>query len=283
MRTAFYDAIDGSYCTYSAYGETGDCSDAACRDPAYPNRFGFGGALQCGVYEPTNVISISYGGGESDLPPYYLQRQCSEIMKLGLQGTTVVISSGDYGVGGFPGDGGDPTGCPGGLFNPQDDATCPYVLAVGSTQFDPYDTPGVPACKLNEVATSRFPSGGGFSNVFPTAEWQKTAVQTYLGSVELPFSGYANFTGNLSDITSGVFNLNGRGYPDVSAIGDRFVTAYDNDLYLVGGTSLATPVWAAIITRINEERLSVGKGPVGFINPTLVTIISLSNAKSRRR
>ncbi|KAH8883036.1 alkaline serine protease [Thozetella sp. PMI_491] len=265
----FYDAIDGSYCTYSAYGETGDCTDAACKDPVYPDKYGYTGERQCGVYEPTNVISISYGGGESDMPAYYLERQCSEIMKLGLQGTTVVISSGDYGVGGFPGDGGYASGCPGDIFYPQDDATCPYVLAVGSTQFDPYTTAGAPACKLNEVATSRFPSGGGFSNYFARAEWQNDAVQTYLDTADLPFTGYTNWTGNFSDITSGVFNINGRGYPDVSAIGDRFVTAYDDNLYLVGGTSLAAPVWAAIITRLNEERIAIGKGPVGFINPTL--------------
>lgn len=97
----FFDALDGSYCTYSAYGETGDCTAAECLDPIYPdpNEGGYKGNLQCGVYEPTNVISISYGGGEADLPAYYLERQCNEIMKLGLQGTTVVTSSGDYGVG----------------------------------------------------------------------------------------------------------------------------------------------------------------------------------------
>ncbi|EOO00369.1 putative alkaline serine protease protein [Phaeoacremonium minimum UCRPA7] len=124
------------------------------------------------------------------------------------------------------------------------------------------------SCPLNEVATTSFASGGGFSNVFPTADYQVGAVQAYLSNVTLGFTGYSNFT-NFSDITSGVFNLNGRAYPDVSAIGDRFVTAYDEELYLVGGTSLAAPVWAAIITRINEERLAANKSTVGFINPTL--------------
>lgn len=37
----------------------------------------------------------------------------------------------------------------------------------------------------------------------------------------------------------------------------------------IGGTSASSPVFAAIITRINEERIAVGKGPVGFVNPTL--------------
>lgn len=47
---AFLDAIDGSYCTYSAFGETGDCTVEACLDPAYPdpNPGGYKGQLQCG-------------------------------------------------------------------------------------------------------------------------------------------------------------------------------------------------------------------------------------------
>jgi tripeptidyl-peptidase-1 len=79
----FLDAIDGSYCTYCAYGECGDASI----DPTYPdpNPLGYQGQLQCGVYKPTNVISISYGEQEDDLPTNYQQRQCSEFMKLGLQ------------------------------------------------------------------------------------------------------------------------------------------------------------------------------------------------------
>lgn len=72
----FLDAIDGSYCSYSAFGETGNSP----LDPPYPdpNPGGYKGSLQCGVYKPTNVISVSYGGQEADLPASYQQRQCNE-------------------------------------------------------------------------------------------------------------------------------------------------------------------------------------------------------------
>jgi subtilase family serine protease len=50
------------------------------------------------VYKPTNVISISYGGGEQDLPMSYQRRQCNEFMKLGIMGISVCVASGDYGV-----------------------------------------------------------------------------------------------------------------------------------------------------------------------------------------
>ena len=60
MLVAFLDAIDGSYCTYSAYGETGDCADKACLDPVYPdpNPGGYKGQLQCGVFKPVSKISL---------------------------------------------------------------------------------------------------------------------------------------------------------------------------------------------------------------------------------
>lgn len=35
------------------------------------------------------------------------------------------------------------------------------------------------------------------------------------------------------------------------------------------GTSFAAPIVGAIFNRIIEERLRVGKGPLGFLNPTL--------------
>ncbi|KAH8883530.1 alkaline serine protease [Thozetella sp. PMI_491] len=267
----FFDAIDGSYCTYSAFGETGDCKVEECLDPSYPDSYGYQGTTMCGVYEATNVISISYGGAEADYPPYYVQRQCSEAMKLAMQGTTIVTSSGDDGVASFPGDP-NPTGCEGEdstIFNPSFLATCPYVLAVGSTELDAYTTSNAPKCKWNEVATTQFPSGGGFSNVFPRADYQASAVQGYFDTVEIPFPGYSNTTDLSSNPGSGVYNISGRGYPDVSAVGANYLIVFAQSFGLIGGTSLSAPIWASIVTRINEERLAVNKSPVGFINPTL--------------
>lgn len=44
---------------------------------------------------------------------------------------------------------------------------------------------------------------------------------------------------------------------------------------LIGGTSAATLVFAAILNRINEERIAVGKSTVEFVNPTLVSLPQL--------
>lgn len=57
--TDFLDAIDGSYCTYSAFGETGNCKVEECLDPVYPdpNPGGYKGQLQCGVYKPVSPLA----------------------------------------------------------------------------------------------------------------------------------------------------------------------------------------------------------------------------------
>ncbi|KUI69579.1 Tripeptidyl-peptidase sed1 [Cytospora mali] len=272
----FLDAIDGSYCTYSAYGETGDCDTDECLDPVYPdpNVGGYSGELQCGVYKPTNVISISYAGLEPGLPNYYIQRQCNEWMKLALQGVTTVVSSGDYGVTGFGST--CPTNAAGQeVFIPLFLSTCPYGLSVGSTELDRYNTSGPPRPweRLHEISTTRFQSGGGFSNVFPTPEYQQAAVDAYFDKVgsSLGFEGYNQTVvyGDFSNITSGVFNRGGRGYPDVAAVGDRQVILYGGEWTTVGGTSLSAPVFASVLTLINEKRLAAGKSTVGFVNPVL--------------
>lgn len=86
----------------------------------------------CGTYKPTNVISVSYGGQEADLPAYYQERQCNEFMKLGLQGHSIFYASGDNGVAGPPGDD-SANGCLGKdstIFSPAWPNSCPYLSNV---------------------------------------------------------------------------------------------------------------------------------------------------------
>jgi tripeptidyl-peptidase I len=277
------DAIDGSYCTYSAYGETGDCTTSDCLDPVYPNPHygGYKGSKQCGVYKPTNVISISYVGIEAYLPDAYMKRQCDEWMKLALQGTTVVMAAGDNGVGG---EGSCECECLKGgageaVFEPTFPGNCPYVLSIGSTEWNRFDNTTTPQPweLLHEVASARISSGGGFSNVYPTPDYQKDAVKNYLDKVapSLPFTGYSQFVpdGDFSNVTSGIYNRLGRGFPDVAAVGDRAVLLSGGKWYVVGGTSLSAPVWASVLTLINEDRLAAGKPTVGFVHPVLVRYV----------
>lgn len=288
----FFDAIDGSYCTFSAFGETGDASI----DPKYPdpNPLGFRGQRQCGAYKPTNVISISYGEQEDDLPTNYQQRQCAEVQKLGMQGVTVVIASGDSGVAARGTDDGNADGCLGTgevfskfplpLFpqtitadpaptDPDFPATCPYLTAAGAT----FLPPGASAAKDQEVAVTRFPSGGGFSNIYPRPSYQDTQVNAFFANHNPPYKSYSlsQPTNNPTEAQTagGLYNKAGRGYPDISAVGDNVVVFVNGAPMLIGGTSASAPVFASIINRVNEERIAAGKSTVGFVNPTLVSPI----------
>lgn len=70
---------------------------------------------------------------------------------------------------------------------------------------------------------------------------------------------------------SNVFNNTGkaRAFPDVSSIGLKVATVWLNQTYGVGGTSASAPIFGGIITLLNEERVAVGKKPIGFLYPVM--------------
>lgn len=65
-----------------------------------------------------------------------------------------------------------------------------------------------------------------------------------------------------------------RGYPDISANGANYLVSIGGVYYRVFGTSASSPVFGSIVTLLNDARLALGKKPVGFINPVLVSIYS---------
>ena len=104
----------------------------------------------------------------------------------------------------------------------------------------------VPSCLLLVV-------GGGFSTYNPTPTWQAAAVSAFLKKNKAQ-SGY---------------NPNGRGYPDVSMIGVYYQVIVQGTMASLFGTSASSPVFAAMIGLVNSARAKQGRGPIGFINPTL--------------
>ena len=61
-----------------------------------------------------------------------------------------------------------------------------------------------------------------------------------------------------------MFNSSGRGYPDVSLVGNNFGVWMDMWMP-TDGTSASTPVWAGILTILKSE---LGH-KLGFVNPML--------------
>ncbi|KAF9450674.1 subtilisin-like protein [Macrolepiota fuliginosa MF-IS2] len=196
------------------------------------------------------AISTSYGEAEQTIPEAYARRVCNDIAKLGALGTSVLFSSGDGGVGdGNPNpetqtcltnDGRNVT-----RFMPTFPATCPYSTAVGGTNNVP------------EIAV--FFSGGGFSDYFEQPTYQSHAVQKYLSA--LPKGAY-----------EGLFNKQGRAFPDVAALGRRFRVWWKGNPISVGGTSASAPTFAAVVALLNDVRLAEGKRPLGFLNPWLYSL-----------
>jgi tripeptidyl-peptidase-1 len=67
-----------------------------------------------------------------------------------------------------------------------------------------------------------FASGGGFSNYFPRPTYQADHVPDYIKSLNGQFDG--------------LYNASGRGYPDISAQGYRYVVIWNGTLHGLDGT-----------------------------------------------
>jgi tripeptidyl-peptidase-1 len=103
-----------------------------------------------------------------------------------------------------------------------------------------------------------FTSGGGFSNFFARPSYQDEAVKSYFGK-----------NAPASNPPTNVYNMTGRGFPDVSANGLNIVIIYVGIQATTDGTSASTPIFASVVNLINEHRIGADKSPVGFLNPTL--------------
>ncbi|KAH9036769.1 subtilisin-like protein [Lactarius deliciosus] len=177
------------------------------------------------------TISISYVADERLISVAYATI-------LGVLGVSVLITSGDDGVGK-----GDCVTNDGSVrFYSQFPATCPYVTAVGgTTNHDP------------EIAASI--SGGGFSDHFRRPVYQEQAVTEFLQ--------------RLGNQYQGQYNATSRGIPDISAQALRLPIVLKGRKYLVSGTSGSAPIVAGIISLLNDYLISQGKVTLGFLNPWL--------------
>jgi len=197
------------------------------------------------------VVSLSYGSQKIDFCDSATRNRLSEdVQKLGAMGITVLIASGDDGSGGMSRQGSN-----NGKLSPSFPASIPTALAVGATFFES-------GLSGEEMATTQFGSGGGFSYDYDMPSYQSAAIKAYLA--KNPKTGTASYAEN------------GRGSPDVALLGEQFevyTSGYFGGLekIAVGGTSASTPSWGAIISLLNEECLSAseGKKTLGFVNPLL--------------
>jgi tripeptidyl-peptidase-1 len=196
---------------------------------------------------PPLIQSVSYGNDEKQqTSAAFMQESNVQFQKTGLRGISIMFATGDQGVWGR-------SGTLGGKFNPDFPTGSPFVTGVGGTDF----------LKAGELGDEKAwnNGGGGFSDTFPTAPYQVTAVNKYIqskggGAADFPAAKY--------------FNASGRGYPDISALAgvqNPYCVVADGATTGVGGTSAACPVAAGIFAKVNSARIKSGGKPLGFLNP----------------
>jgi len=238
------------------------------------------------------VNSISYGWNEEDQcedgiggaecqqlgvdSKGYVGRVNAQFQKVGLRGISLISASGDSGANGRT----DPD-CSENHLNPPYPAASPFITSVGGTQIDqasgvanlPTPPPGCSgqscASGGTETAVSydqaNYASGGGFSFVASTPAYQQAAVTAYLTSgVQLPPASY--------------FDATGRGFPDVAGLGSQVLIVDAGSIEPVGGTSCASPIFAGVISLLNDYVITNTGKPLGFLNPLLYKMAAANPA-----
>lgn len=194
-----------------------------------------------------SVISISWAGSELS----YSQQEITELNNVfheaTLKGITVVGASGDNGaLNNKP------------YANVNVPVNSPYVLACGGTQTYIVDDKIVNEVVWNEsTPQSQIGSGGGFSQRIAEQGYQAESSREYINRFP-QFKPY--------------YESGGRGIPDIAANAadaSGYAIFFQGQWVKIGGTSLATPLWAALIARMNQ---SLGYR-LGFINPYLYKLI----------
>ncbi|KAF7358649.1 Family S53 protease-like protein [Mycena sanguinolenta] len=189
-----------------------------------------------GLVDPPTVVSTSYSENEDLFGTTMACKICDSYLALGARGISVLFSSGDGGVrGGHD----DLSECNNNTFVPTFPNSCPWVTSVGATAgFGP------------ETATNL--TGGGFSNYFPIPSYQSDAVSGFLEQLSTDFLG--------------VFNSNGRGYPDVSLQGLSFDIVLDGEL--TGETPHLDSSTPSFMPRHQPRSLTLLRGHnAGFVCP----------------
>lgn len=189
-----------------------------------------------------SVVSISWGMPEDGFSTSRRYDQTRQLFQAcALLGITFVCASGDAGAADeLPDD-----AWYDGQRHVDFPSVVPEVTSVGGTKLVPAGS-GFAETAWND-GPGRGASGGGFSRLIAVPDWQKAAV-------------------------AGRKGVTGRGIPDVAAVAspDPGLSIFVRGKWTAaGGTSVAAPIWAGFLARVNAALLAAGRSRLGAANAAL--------------
>ncbi len=199
---------------------------------------GFIDAIGSAVHDTVNkpsVISISWGGPESNWTQQSMTTLDAACQSAAALGITITVAAGDDGSTDGVKDNKNHVDFP---------ASSPHVLACGGTRLVGTGSAITAESVWNEEASNEGATGGGVSTVFALPAWQANS--------NVPkANGFA-----------------GRGVPDVSGDADPatgYTVRVDGQTMVIGGTSAVAPLWAGLIALNNAQN----KKTAGFLQPAI--------------
>ncbi len=179
-----------------------------------PNSFqGFYDAILQAKNDGCQTISISWGAAEQYWPSQSLTSYNTLFSQCASAGITVTCAAGDNG---------SSDGAPG--KNCDFPASSPFVLACGGTTLVASGSSITSETVWNNNSTTSA-TGGGISKTFAKPDYQAA------------------------------LNINGRGVPDIAGDADPntgYICYGEGSQFVVGGTSAVSPLWAALVARLNQ-------------------------------
>jgi uncharacterized repeat protein (TIGR01451 family) len=141
---------------------------------------------------------------------------------------------------------------PFGFGTPSDSA---YVTSVGGTTLTMSPGGGVRQSETVWNIADGAGSSGGISTYYAIPYWQTNVSMTACQG-----------------------SATKRNFPDVALTADNvFEVAFGGFQFSQGGTSCAAPLWAAYTALLNQQAVINGHASVGFLNPALYHLATLSN------
>lgn len=188
-----------------------------------------------------NQLSISLGACEPGIAQGQINTDNSLLKSITAQGVSIFVSSGDSGA--------QECGAGDGL-HPAFYSTSPYVTAVGGTHLIVTATSSTSTTVTIKSESGWSGSGGGISGVFAKPSYQSA------------------------------LSVGKRAVPDVAAVADP---ATGVDIVLngfveeIGGTSASAPIWAGLISLVNQARFAAGLKAVGQLNPRIYPLLGTTS------